>query len=388
MSRRSGIAARLLAAQFIVLAVAGATMVITVLLVAPGLFRYHLQHTGEDSPIVQQHAQEAFELSFAIAVAVAGAAALATAGVLFWLLTRRVSRPIEGLADAATSIAAGRYDVTVPTDGYGRELTTLAESFQDMARRLASAEAARTRLLADLAHEIRTPLATLEAHIDGLEDGIVPADPEAYAVMRAQVDRLRRLASDIRLAAAAQEHALHLRPAPERPGALLSAAREAAAPRYAAKGVVLECGPSRPCPPVMADADRIGQVLSNLLDNALRHTPSGGVVRLACAQAPDGQIEITVADTGEGIPADQLDAIFDRFHRIDGARGSGDGSGSGLGLTIARAIAADHGGSLVAASQGPGRGTTMTLRLPAAPRHTPAPETPPGATGVSSGGPR
>lgn len=388
MNRRSGIAARLLAAQFIVLAVAGATMVITVLLVAPGLFRYHLQHTGEDSPIVQQHAQEAFELSFAIAVAVAGAAALATAGVLFWLLTRRVSRPIEGLADAATSIAAGRYDVTVPTDGYGRELTTLAESFQDMARRLASAEAARTRLLADLAHEIRTPLATLEAHIDGLEDGIVPADPEAYAVMRAQVDRLRRLASDIRLAAAAQEHALHLRPAPERPGALLSAAREAAAPRYAAKGVVLECGPSRPCPPVMADADRIGQVLSNLLDNALRHTPSGGVVRLACAQAPDGQIEITVADTGEGIPADQLDAIFDRFHRIDGARGSGDGSGSGLGLTIARAIAADHGGSLVAASQGPGRGTTMTLRLPAAPRHTPAPETPPGATGVSSGGPR
>jgi signal transduction histidine kinase len=378
VSRRTGIAARLLAAQLIVLAVAGATMAVTILLVAPGLFRYHLQHSGEDSPVVQIHAQEAFELSFAIAVAVAGAAALATAGVLFWLLTRRVSRPVEELADAAASIAAGRYEVTVPSGGYGRELTTLAESFQHMASRLASAEAARTRLLADLAHEIRTPLATLEAHIDGMEDGIVPVDAETYAVMRAQVDRLRRLASDIKLAAAAQEHALHLHPAPARPDALLAAACEAAAPRYAAKGVALEC---RPCPSaqqMMADADRVGQVLANLLDNALRHTPPGGAVRLACGPTADGKVEITVADTGEGIPADQLEAIFDRFHRIDGARGNGDGSGSGLGLTIARAIAADHGGSLTAASQGPGRGTTMTLRLPAVPRDGPAAAPPPG----------
>ena len=388
MSRRSGIAARLLAAQLIVLAVAGITMVITVLLVAPGLFRYHLQHTGEDSPVVQQHAQEAFELSFAIALAFAGAAALITAGVLFWLLTRRVSRPVEELADAAASIAAGRYDVTVPSDGYGRELTTLAASFKDMAQRLASAETARTRLLADLAHEIRTPLATLEAHIDGLEDGIVAADPETYAVMRAQVGRLRRLASDIKLAAAAQEHALHLRPAPQDPGSLLGAACEAAAPRYAAKGVALQRGPSRPCPPVLADADRIGQVLANLLDNALRHTPPGGAVRLACAPVPDGQIEITVNDTGDGVPADQLEAVFDRFHRIDGARGSGDGSGSGLGLTIARAIAADHGGSLTAASPGLGRGTTMTLRLPCAPQNNPAPAPQPGSAGARGGGPR
>jgi signal transduction histidine kinase len=388
VNRRSGIAARLLAAQIIVLAVAGATMLVTVLLVAPGLFRYHLQHTGEDSPVVQQHAQEAFELSFAIAVSVAGAAALATAGILLWLLTRRISRPIEGLADAAATIAAGRYDVTVPTDGYGRELSTLAGSFQDMAHRLASAEAARTRLLADLAHEIRTPLATLAAHIDGLEDGIVPADPETYTAMRAQVDRLRRLASDIKLAAAAQEHALNLRPAPQQPGALLTAACEAAAPRYTAKGVALQCLPCPSTLEVLVDADRVGQVLANLLDNALRHTPPGGAVRLACTPAPDGQIEITVTDTGEGIPTDQLPLIFERFHRVDGSRGTADGSGSGLGLTIARAIAADHGGSLTAASDGPGRGTTMTLRLPIVPRRTPEPADPPRALGAGSVGGR
>ena len=366
MNRRSGIAARLLAAQLIVLAVAGATLVATILLVARGLFRYHLQQAGETSPIVQQHAQEAFEAAFAIAMAVAGVAALVTAGLLFWLLARRVSRPIEELAAAAESIAAGQYDVTVPDDGFGRELTTLAGSFEGMARRLASADLARTRLLADLAHEIRTPLATLEAHIDGLEDGIVTADPETYAVMRAQVDRLRRLASDIRLAAAAQEHALHLHLDPERPAAVLDAACEAAAPRYTAKGVTLSCEPAGDQPLVLADADRIGQVLANLLDNALRHTPAGGMVQLACAQAPDRQIQITVTDNGDGIPADQLDAVFDRFHRVDGARTSTDGSGSGLGLTIARAIAADHGGSLTAASAGRGAGTTMTLRLPIA----------------------
>jgi signal transduction histidine kinase len=139
---------------------------------------------------------------------------------------------------------------------------------------------------------------------------------------------------------------------------------------------------------MMADPDRVGQVLANLLDNALRHTPPGGSVRLACGQTADGQIEITVADSGEGIPADQLEAIFDRFHRIDGARGSGDGSGSGLGLTIARAIAADHGGSLTAASQGPGRGTTMTLRLPAAPRGAPAAAPQRLGDGDSGAGPR
>jgi two-component system, OmpR family, sensor histidine kinase BaeS len=182
--------------------------------------------------------------------------------------------------------------------------------------------------------------------------------------MRAQVDRLRRLASDIRLAAAAQEHALHLRLAPEQPGALLDAACEAAAPRYAAKGVALECDPVRGHLVVMADADRIGQVLANLLDNALRHTPPDGAVRLTCGQSPDGQIQVTVADNGEGIPSDQLGAIFDRFHRVDGARSFNDGSGSGLGLTIARAIAVQHGGDLTAASEGLGRGTTMTLRLP------------------------
>lgn len=153
--------------------------------------------------------------------------------------------------------------------------------------------------------------------------------------MRGQVDGLRRLADDIRLAAA-QEHALHLDLRPGSLAVLLADACHGAAPRYSAKGVGLRCDPGPPGALVEADADRIGQVLANLLDNALRHTPSGSTVALA-ARTRGGTAEITVvdtgADTGDGIPADQLEAVFDRFHRLDPAR---SGGGSGLGLTIAR----------------------------------------------------
>lgn len=361
---RGGIAVRLLLGQLVVLVVAAATMLITVALIAPGLFQYHLEQAGETSPLVQQHAQEAFEITFGVATAVAGTVALATAGALFWLLARRVSQPVEELAQAAQSIAAGDFGAAMPSGGYGRELTALADAFHDMADRLAATEEVRTRLLSDLGHELRTPLATLEAYVDGIEDGIVPASADSYAAMRAQIDRLRRLAGDLKVAAAAQEHALALlvRAAPV--AALLAAACEAAAPRYAAKGVQLDCAGGCPGVAVLADTDRIAQVLSNVLDNALRHTPAGGRVGMACSRAGD-RVEITVTDSGEGIPADQLDAVFERFHRVDGARSS-DAGGSGLGLTIARAIAEAHGGSLTAASPGPGLGTTLTLRLPVA----------------------
>jgi signal transduction histidine kinase len=116
---------------------------------------------------------------------------------------------------------------------------------------------------------------------------------------------------------------------------------------------------------VSADPERLGQVLSNLLDNALRHTPPAGQVRVAASRTGPSTVAITVADDGDGIPPDQVGSIFERFHRVDRSRASADGSGSGLGLTIARAIIADHGGTLTAASPGPGEGATFTITLPA-----------------------
>lgn len=357
---RASLATRLFTAQVLVIGATFGALLVTILLVAPGLFRHHLQMTGEDSPSVQNHAQEAFETSVGLALLAAAAVAILAAVLLAWFLARRVSGPIEELAGAAEQVAHGEFDVSVPQTTFGRELHSLAQSFQEMAEDLASTDEARARLLSDLAHELRTPLATLEAHIDGMEDGVVVADAHNYEVMRSQVHRLQRLASDVKLAAAAQEHALDLQLQPVEVAALVNAACAAHAARYAEKGVEL----SNACTDdlvVQVDPDRMQQVLGNLLVNALRHTPTGGRVALTCRAGDD--VRIAVTDNGEGIPADQLEAVFDRFHRVDASR---SGGGSGLGLTIARAIAEDHGGSLRALAN-PAGGTVMLLTLPLRP---------------------
>lgn len=365
MKRPPSLAARLFTAQLLVVGITFVALVVTVVLIAPGLFMYHLQMTGEDSPVVQLHAQEAFEASVGLALLAAALVAIAAAVLLSWFLTRRVSQPITALAAAAESVAHGNYDVDVPDTGFGTELHTLSRSFRDMAGHLATTDRARARLLSDLSHEIRTPLATLEAHIEGLEDGVIPATTPTFEVMRGQVHRLRRLASDVRLVAQAQEHALDLQPRRVGVRDLVDAACTLYEPRYRDKGVRLRNACDRPDDIVDVDPDRMQQVLGNLLDNALRHTPTGGNVQIACRRA-GATIEITVADSGEGIPAPALETIFERFQRLDGARRA-DSAGSGLGLTIARAIVQNHGGDLSAHSAGPDQGATFVLRLPGAP---------------------
>ncbi|MBI1379283.1 MAG: HAMP domain-containing protein [Frankiales bacterium] len=370
-TRRTHLATRLMTAQALVIAVGAITLLVTAALVAPGLFHAHLGEIGGDSPNVAHHAEEAFASSFAVAISVATAVSLIAAGLVSWFLVRRLARPVEELAAAAESVATGNYDVTVPDAVFSSELQQLSSSFAHMATRLAETESSRTRLLADLAHEVRTPLATLEAYIDGLEDGVVQAEPVAYTTMRAQVSRLRRLATDLREAAAANEHALNLSFADLDPAEAATSAVAAALPRYLAKGVSLDMQDSPTGLVVTADAERLQQVLANLLDNALRHTPVGGHVTVAVRQTTGRTTDITVTDDGEGIPDDHLAQIFERFHRVDPSRATHDGSGSGLGLTIARAIITDHGGSLTVTSSGLNRGSTFTVALPALPAPRP-----------------
>jgi signal transduction histidine kinase len=350
-------------AQGLVIGVGAATMVVTAVLVAPGLFHEHLTHVGVNTPTVQAHAEEAFASAFAISIGVAGLTAFIAAGLLSWVLVRRVSRPMEELAQAAESVASGHFDVDVPDANFSIEFHQLSRAFADMAGRLAATETARTRLLADLTHELRTPLATLEAYIDGLEDEVLPHDAASWSTMRDQVDRLRRLTIDLRDAAAAEEHALNLELELLDARTLAAAAVSAASPRYLAKGVGLECDDfDEPCA-IMGDRVRVQQVLGNLLDNALRHTHPGGRVEVETDHRGRSVI-LTVTDDGEGIPPAQLAAVFDRFHRIDPSRVTTDGSGSGLGLTIARGIVTDHGGSLTAHSGGYGQGSTFRIELP------------------------
>ncbi len=189
-------------------------------------------------------------------------------------------------------------------------------------------------------------------------------DAPSYATMREQIERLRRLSGDLREVALAEEHALGIHLEPTSLNHIVSGSVAAARPRYEAAGVALSLELSPWEVTVDADAVRLQQVLSNLLDNALRHSP-GGAVSVRMSEDRDGAW-VAVSDNGEGIPDDQLESVFQRFHRVDSSRRSLDGSGSGLGLTIARAIVTDHRGSLVADSQGAGLGATFTFTIPLA----------------------
>jgi two-component system sensor histidine kinase BaeS len=366
--RRSGLAARLFAAQLLVIVAGSVTLALVALAIAPGLFRTHARQAFTTLPPgAAEHLKEGFETAILLALVIAGAASLVTALAASWLLAQRLTRPIRSLAHAAERIGHGGYQARVDVAASGDELATLGRAFNQMAAALESTERHRQALLADLAHELRTPLATLEGYVEGLADGVVAADREAWSVLQAELVRLRRLAEDLELVWRAEERQLDLRSGPVDPGALVLRAVQAAGPAYAAKGVALEGSVGRPLPPVSGDPDRLGEVLTNLLGNALRHTPSGGRVKVT-AQGRGNELELAVTDSGEGIPPELLDRVFERFFRVDPARTRNGGGGSGLGLTISRAIVEAHGGQVWAESVG--RGARFVVRLPTIPVRT------------------
>ncbi|WP_263730549.1 sensor histidine kinase [Cellulomonas sp. SG140] len=366
VSSRSGLAARLLLAFVLVVAVAGITAWLVAGLAGPVLFHQHLVGTGVADPAAVTHAEEAFRSASALALSLALAAGLATSLGVAALLARRVGASLHAVSSAAALLASGRFDARVPEPRLGSEFDALASSFNSMAGRLADSEALRQRLLGDVAHELRTPVATLGAYLDGLEDGVVDLDPQTITVLRAQGARLTRLADDLAAVSRAEAPTTSLALTPTRPCDLLQLAADAAADRAATAGIALrvECGPDLPS--VAVDHERMGQVLGNLLDNALRHTPAGGYVTLSGQQRPHGVV-LAVSDTGAGIPAEHLPRVFERFYRVDTARSRTDG-GSGIGLAIVRALVEAHGGQVAAFSDGPGRGTRMEISLPAGER--------------------
>lgn len=331
--------------------------------VGPGIFHEHLTQAGvRHTPAETRHVEEAFGSALLISIGLALVAAVAAALVVSWYLSRRVQRSLGEVATAAGQIAAGRHATRVPDPGLGGEFAALAASFNALAQRLEATDTTRRRMLADLAHEMRNPLATIDAHLEAVEDGVRELDEPTLAVLHASTGRLRRLAEDVTAVSRAEEGNLDLNPATVEAAALARAAVAGAAERFTAKGVALRMEEPGPAGTLLVDPDRIGQVLGNLLDNALRHTEAGGTVTLICRRV-DQWIEYAVADTGEGVAAEHLGHLFDRFYRVDTARDRNHG-GSGIGLSIAKALVEAHGGGINAASAGPGEGAVFTVRLP------------------------
>lgn len=360
---RADLASRLLLAIVVVVLVGAATSWAVGAAVGPGLFHEHMLRAAETGQSPTEHAERAFATASVLALSFALVAALLASAVASVLLARRIRRSLAPLGEAARRVAAGERGVSVAPPGVGPEFDRLAEAFTAMAADLGRVEDTRTRMLADLAHEMRTPLSVLGGYLEAIGEGIEVADPPTVQMMREQVERLARLSEDVALVTSAEEGRLSLE---RRPVDLDEVVREAvaqAAVGFTDAGVRLDLT-GVPGVVVLADRDRIGQVLTNLLDNARRATPAGGAVHLGVVVAPN-LVQVEVQDTGEGIAAEHLPRVFDRFYRVDTARDRAHG-GSGIGLAIALAIARSHGGTLTVASAGPGRGATATLSLPRA----------------------
>jgi signal transduction histidine kinase len=365
------LAVRLVLSHVLVAVLGGLTTFLVVRTLTPELFDRMM---GQGGPMmgrgngVSLRTQVADAVTQALLVGtVVGVAAATVFGVI---AAQRLVRPLRRLGETTREIAAGRYDVHAARP-QEHELAVLADDVNTLGQALAETESRRVRLLGEVAHEMRTPLTVIDGSVEGMIDGILPPTPERLGVVSDEVRRLRRLSDDLSALSRTEEGRLGLVLAPADLRDVVSGAVERLRPQVEDAGVALGVRMPAAAVSVVVDADRMAQVVRNLVGNALRATPAGG--RIEVAVEVDREVEasghtavVAVTDTGEGLVTEDLERVFERFYRVpDRRRGSAEG-GSGIGLTIARGIVRAHGGTLDARSPGRGGGATFTARLPVA----------------------
>jgi signal transduction histidine kinase len=296
---------------------------------------------------------------------IAGVIALALGTVLFFQITS----PLRQLSRAAAAITRG--DLSQQVTIHSRdELGELGQVFNSMAKSLADAELQRQHLVADVAHELRTPLTAIQGTLEGIQDGVLPMDHEQLNALHAETMLLNRLVGDLRLLSLADAGQLQLDQQAVDPTKLLSEAVERMRPQTDMKAIRLESNFAENLPTILVDSDRITQVMNNLVGNAIRYTPEGGTIRVEAAMSKStDSLQVSVTDTGSGIPPEDLPSVFNRFYRADRSRSRASG-GSGLGLAIVKQFVEAHGGSVEAQSPvvqdglPPRQGTRITFSLP------------------------
>ena len=376
--------------SYLVVVLVGAVVLATTAeLVIPNAFERHMvgmMGEGGMGMMMDRQMEDDLFTSFRAAVSEAltraTLAAVIAAVAVSLFVSRQVVAPIQAMREASQHIADGHYEerVHIPGDpSEADELGQLALSFNRMAAKLAQTENMRRQLIGDVAHELRTPLTTIKGSMEGLMDGVLPPTPEVFQEIYREADRLQRLVADLQELSRVEARAYELNPAPARLGELIARVAARLEPQFASKGVALETSIPPDLPPALIDEDRITQVLTNLIGNALQYTPSGGKVHIQCSLidkplpahiTPQGEVRadrwilVSVRDTGIGIPPEHLPHIFDRFYRVDKSRSRVSG-GSGIGLTIAKHLVEAHGGYIWAESEGAGKGSTFSFVLPA-----------------------
>jgi len=289
-----------------------------------------------------------------------GLLAIAIALVLTLVLSRRISSPVRALTVTARKLGQGDFSQRVPSKGKG-EMAELAQAFNSMADDIERDEKLRQNLVADTAHELRTPLSNLRGYLEAIKDGVVKPDATTINSLYEEATLLTRLVDDLQDLALAEASELTLVIQAEDITSVIKQAVVSFQSEAVDKGISLHTDLPDRLPPCDIDSQRIAQVLHNLISNAVTHTPRDGNITIS-ARESGNFVEVTVADTGEGIPAEELPNIFERFYRVDMSRSRRTG-GSGLGLTIAKRLVEAHGGQIGVQSE-PGNGSRFTFTVP------------------------
>ena len=367
---RRHLAAKILVSYLVIILLSMAVLAIASQFILPAAFDRHMMGMGMmnngrigGSDSMPQLFID-FSAGFNEALMYAALTAMVAALALSVLFSRSVVAPVLAMSDATQRIADGRYDERLPVLG-NDELAGLAMRFNQMAEKLHQVESMRRRLIGDVSHELRTPLTAIKGSMEGLMDGILPADEVTFQQVHAEADRLNRLVDDLQELSRVEARAYELDIRRLDVTSLVQTVTRRLAAQAEAKRIALDSDLSPDSFQILADEDRAIQVLANLTGNALQYTPEGGRVTIT-SRRNNNEVQIAVRDTGIGIPPEHLPLIFDRFYRVDKSRSRQTGGGSGIGLTIARALIEAQGGRIWAESAGEGTGTTFTFTLPLA----------------------
>ena len=369
---RRRLAVKLFIAFLAVILIGMIVLAVAIQFTAPTAFNRHMNGMGQGMGQGQQgqgtgqgmmqDLYNEFRNGVNEALAVASVAAVIVAVGVSLALSRRVVAPLQEMTSASRRIAEGKYDERVVVKSVD-ELGQLGESFNQMAAELEQVESMRRQLIGDVSHELRTPLTAIKGSMEGLVDGVLPANAETYQQIHAEADRLSRLVDDLQELSRVEAHAYPLDLREADIAALVETTIKRLTPNARAKRITLTSSLPRELPRLLADEDRLGQILLNLTANSIQYTNEGGAVTIS-AERKNGEIQITVTDTGVGIPPEHLAHIFTRFYRVDKSRSRASGGGSGIGLTIARHLVEAHGGRIWAESAGEGKGSRFVFTLP------------------------
>jgi signal transduction histidine kinase len=359
--------------SYVVVVIVGASvLIVSTASLGPVTFSQHLQNMGDmmnsgsmmgnNSMDFQAELDANFRQALNETLLFAALAATAAAGIVSIYISQRIVKPIRETVHGSERIADGHYEERL-TVYSADELGDLTQSFNRMAAALAETETMRQQLIADISHELKTPLAGIQAYMEGLQDGVIPPTTETFQQIQQETSRLQRLVRDLQELSRVEAGRLALNIQACDVEQLVQSTADLLRPQFDDKEIRLEIVPSAPLT-IKADCDRIRQVLVNLLGNALQYTPRNGHVSVQWERS-GAVATFSVQDSGVGLDAKDMERIFQRFYRVDKSRSRSSG-GSGIGLTISLHIIRAHQGELCVKSEGIGHGSTFVFTLPIA----------------------